>query len=210
MKVSRIEGLADGIFAIAMTLLVLELHIGVDSQDIRGDVLALWPRMLSLVISFVILGIYWGAHHILMARLKEVSFVFMWRNIYFLLPISVVPFATSLLGEYPLSHIAQVVYAANLALCGIMLYRCIHFALKNPHFFAEPPSLEFKRNVATKVLLPVVVYVAAIGCTFWNPVLGLVLLAVGPLIYFTPIDTKAWSILVKPTDWVYGLFYSRK
>jgi uncharacterized membrane protein len=210
MKISRIEGLADGIFAFAMTLLVLDLHVPAVGNNLRADVMALWPRLLSLIISFVILAIYWGAQHMLLARLKEISFAFMWRNIYFLLPVSLVPFTTSLLGQYPLSHTAQTVYAINLALCGLLIYGAIHYALKRPNFFITYPTLEFKRNVATKILLPVVMYILALPATFINPHLGLIFLAAGPLIYFTPIDTRTWNLLVKPTDWAYKLITGKQ
>jgi len=205
MKISRIEGLADGIFAFAMTLLVLDLHVPGVSGSLRHDVLEMWPKLLSLIISFIILAIYWGSQHMLLARLNELSFKLMWRNIYFLLPVSLVPFSTSLLAAYPLSHTAQIVYAVNLALCGILIYSAIHYTLKHPTLYINHPSLDFKRNVATKVLLPVIMYVLTIGVTFVNVKLGLVFLAAGPLIYFVPIDTKTWDLLVKPTDWAYHL-----
>ena len=210
MKVSRLEGLADGIFAFAMTLLVLDLHVPASSGDLRLDVLKLWPKLVSLIISFIILAIYWSSHHLLLARLKTMSFPFMWRNIYFLLPISIVPFFTSLLGTYPLSRTAQLAYAADLALCGILIFRAIHYALKQPDFFEQQPTLEFKRNVATKVLLPVIMYVLAGFTTFINPYLGIAFLIAGPLIYFTPIDTKTWELLVKPTDWLYGKIVQKR
>ncbi len=210
MKVSRIEGLADGIFAIAMTLLVLDLHVPELADNLRADVFALWPKLFSLVVSFVILAIYWSAQHMLLARIKEITLSFVWRSIYFFLPVSLVPFVASLLGAHPLSHTAQVVYATDLALCGLMIFNTIHYALLRPEFFTQAPSLEFKRNVATKILLPVVMYVLAIGATFINPRLGIAFLIAGPLIYFIPIDTKTWNLLVKPTDWLYRTLTGQK
>jgi uncharacterized membrane protein len=113
MKSSRLEALADGIFAIAMTLLVLDLHIPATSTNLRADMIALAPRLFSLIISFISLGIYWIGHHYLLVRLKDIDITFVWRNIIFLLPISLVPFVTALLGTYPLSHTAQIVYGGD-------------------------------------------------------------------------------------------------
>ena len=79
------------------------------------------------------------------------------------------------------------------------------FRLENSHMFEQQPSLEFKRNVATKILLPVVAYFLAALITLLSPTAGLLLLASGPLIYFIPIDTGVWNLLVKPTDFVYRL-----
>jgi len=211
MKVSRLEGLADGIFAFAMTLLVLGIHVPANGMNLLHDVLALWPNLLTLIISFVILGIYWSSQHMLLARVKEITGTFMWRNIYFMLPVSLVPFVTSLLGAYPLSHTAQITYAVDLAACGVLIYSAIHYALiRGDVFFTVQPSIEFKRNVATKVLLPVVMYILAIPGTFLDPHLGIVLLAAGPLIYFVPIDTHTWNLLTKPTDWAYRMITGKR
>jgi uncharacterized membrane protein len=210
MKTSRIEALADGIFAIAMTLLVLDLHVPASSEHLAADMLALIPRFLGLGVSFVILGIYWMGHHVLLARLNKVNMTFTWRTILFLLPISIVPFTAALLGSYPLSHIAQVLYALNLSVCGLLLFSCIHFAFVQQDFFEAKPSLEFKRNVVTKTMLPTAVYILTLPATFVSPWLGLLLLLLGPAISFVPIDTKTWSFLVKPTDWAYALLIARQ
>lgn len=198
MKPDRIGGLADGIFAIAMTLLVLDIHVPQASDMLRHDVFALAPKLLTLVISFVILAIYWSSHHMLTARITKSDFRFMWRNIWFLLPITIVPFVTALLGEYPYAKTAQIAYAGVLILCGVLLYAAIYYAVKVVLLMPEMPSLEFRRNVAGKILIPPVVYLLAIGCSFWNTHISLVLLILGPLSYFISIDSKVWTVLTKP------------
>jgi uncharacterized membrane protein len=210
MKISRIEGLADGIFSISMTLLVLDLHVPTSAGAVVSELHTLAPKLFSLVISFVILGVYWGAHHMLMSRLKEINYPFMWKNIYFFLPISLVPFSTSLLGAYPLSHSAQITYALDLALCGTLLFSLIHYSLLHEDFFSVHPTVEFKRNVATKTLLPVIAYVLAVPLTFVSPWAGLVALVIGPVVYFTPIDSKAWSFIVIPTERMYRFLVRSK
>jgi uncharacterized membrane protein len=105
---SRIETLTDGIFAVAMTLLVLNIsvpQISSHSADIVGTELLkrlfdLWPKILSYAISFLILAIYWSGHHRQFHYIKHSDRVLVWINIMFLMFISILPFSTSLLGEY--------------------------------------------------------------------------------------------------------------
>ncbi len=197
MKPERIATLADGIFAIAMTLLILDLHVPA-SEHLAADLLGLWPKLLSLVISFLLLAIYWSSHHLLFARLEKSSFTFMWRNIRFLLVVTLVPFATSLLGEHPYAQSAQLVYGAVLIACALILYRCIYYAIKIEPLYTGEISLEFRRNVAGKVLIPPALYIIALLISFWRTDLTLALFVLAPLIYFVPIDSKTWTLLTKP------------
>ena len=205
MKVARIEALADGIFAIAMTLLVLDLHVPTILSELNLQLIHLLLNFLALTISFIILGIYWVGHHFLLARLKLVDLRFTWWNIVFLLSFSIVPFTTFLLGKYPLITIAQIIYALNLACCGILLFCCVSQALVQSTFFENKPTVEFKRNIATKVLLPSFVYILSALASLASPYLGMMFLVVAPLISFVPIESKSWQFLLKPTDWAYHI-----
>lgn len=103
----RIEALADGVFAIAMTLLVLDVKVpAVDgSLDAAGFARALWqlgPRFFAFVVSFLIAGVFWLGHHALMHYVRRADRLFMRSNLLFLLFISTIPFSASLLGQYSL------------------------------------------------------------------------------------------------------------
>lgn len=198
MKHERIGALADGIFAIAMTLLILDIHVPQVGQLHWGDLSDLVPKLITLVVSFVLLAIYWSSHHLLFDRLERGSFRFMWRNIWFLLTVILVPFVTALLGEYPYSQVSQVTYALVLILCGLQLYGGIVYAYRVEPLFKEEPSLEFRRNVAGKTLLPPAMYLLAVVLSFWNTHVSLAFLIAGPLVYFIPIDAKLWALLTKP------------
>ena len=198
MKYERIGALADGIFAIAMTLLILDIHVPLQSALRWSDLSILIPKLLTLAVSFIILAIYWSSHHFLFDRLEKASFKFMWRNLWFLLAIVIVPFVTSLLGEYPYSQVAQIVYSSVLFVCGVQLYSVIFYSIHKEMLLREMPSVEFRRNVAGKILLPPVMYVLAVALSFWNTHVSLLFLVAGPLVYFLPIDGKVWTVLTKP------------
>lgn len=117
----RIEALTDGIFAVAMTLLVLDLKlpdslVGTDDEGLRRALVALLPKIEIYVISFLVLGVFWLGHHRLMHLVRGVDHLFLWRSLLFILFITFVPFATSLMGEYRELADAPIVYGINLGL----------------------------------------------------------------------------------------------
>jgi len=117
----RIEALTDGIFAVAMTLLVLDLRLpeplaAVDDAGLRAALLALLPKLESYVISFLVLCVFWLGHHRLMHQVRGVDHLFLWRNLLFILFITFVPFSTALMGQYRSLDDAPLVYGINLGL----------------------------------------------------------------------------------------------
>lgn len=118
---ARIEALTDGIFAVAMTLLVLDLRLPqvageLTDAGLREALIGLLPKLESYVISFLVLCIFWLGHHRLMHQVRGVDHRFLWRNLLFILFITFVPFTTSLMGEHRDLDDAPLVYGVNLAL----------------------------------------------------------------------------------------------
>lgn len=120
----RIEALTDGIFATVMTVLILSLSVPVItgsqfshaqiSSALVLDVEGLAPNILSYVMSFVILGVFWMRHHNMFHFITRVDRSFLWLNMGFLLTIGFIPFSTALIGRYPLIQVSVIVYGANL------------------------------------------------------------------------------------------------
>ena len=137
----RIEALTDGIFAVAMTLLVLDLKLpetlaGIDDAGLREALLALLPKLESYVISFLVLCVFWLGHHRLMHLVRGVDQLFLWRNLLFILFITFVPFTTSLMGEHRDLDDAPLVYGVNLALILVaqyLMWRRALFHLTEPN-----------------------------------------------------------------------------
>ena len=100
---NRIEALTDGVFAIVMTLLVLELSVpaiagGSAEAELTTRLFEMWPKFVSYTVTFVMLGFMWSIHHYQFDRIKSADSVLVWLNIVFLMLISLLPFSTSLLG----------------------------------------------------------------------------------------------------------------
>ena len=136
----RIEALTDGIFAVAMTLLVLDLKLpdaigGLNDGALRQALISLLPKLESYVISFLVLCVFWLGHHRLMHLVRGVDHLFLWRNLLFILFITFVPFTTSLMGEHRDLDDAPLVYGVNLALIIVaqfLMWRRALFHLVDP------------------------------------------------------------------------------
>src|SRR5512147_806749 len=127
MESRRVETLADGVFAIAMTLLVLEVHVPAVPEPVTGaGMLAalrgILPSVAGYAVSFIILGMVWIGHHTQFHFIRRVNRPLLYINIFYLLCVAFVPFATALLARYPLQPLAVVVYGVTLLLGGVMHY----------------------------------------------------------------------------------------
>src|SRR5438132_14235911 len=146
MRTSRLEAFCDGVFAIAATLLVLELRVPVDSQDLVRSLLALWPAYAVYLVSFMTIGIIWVNHHTLLEHCKRVDRRFLYLNLPLLVTVGIVPFPTALVDQYILSErgatAALVVYGLGavliaMAFTGVFLYATYDQRLVGDHAAAR-------------------------------------------------------------------------
>jgi uncharacterized membrane protein len=117
MNKARLETFSDGVIAIIITVMVLELHQpqGDTFQDLRP----LLPVLLSYVLSFVYLGIYWNNHHHMMTLVREVNGAVLWANMHLLFWLSLVPFTTAWMGETHLAATPTAIYGIVLLMAGL-------------------------------------------------------------------------------------------
>jgi len=112
---SRVEAFSDGVFSIAATLLVLQLHVPTQAEgDFGRALLSQWPSYASYVVSFMTIGIIWINHHTLFANVRQVDRPLLLMNLLLLLSVSTIPYPTALLGRYigegEASHLAAAIY----------------------------------------------------------------------------------------------------
>jgi uncharacterized membrane protein len=117
-EVARIAAFSDGVFAIAITLLALQLEVPTGDVDVWAELGRLRPNLLSFAISFAVIGAYWVGHHRLFALVDRYDRSLIWLNLLTLFFIVIMPFTTSLVGEHGDAPIAVVVYALSVALAG--------------------------------------------------------------------------------------------
>jgi uncharacterized membrane protein len=198
MPKGRLEAFSDGVFAIVITLLVLEIkvptHDQVHEHGMALALVALWPKIFSFIVSFVVVGIYWVGHHHILAQLRGVDRPFMWLNLNLLLSTCSIPFSAALLGEFVHDHLATTAYAVNLVLVGISMWMLWAYAAHH-HRLVDPKITEgFKRLVRNRILLAPACYLAAVPASFIHPGLAIACFALVPVIYIVPrsIDRK-WA-----------------
>ena len=125
MNKNRVEAFSDGVFAIVITLLILDIHVpDGDYSQLFASLVAVLPRMFAYVISFGVIGVYWLAHHQSLQLVGKLNGLLIWINLIYLLAVSFMPFPTALLGRYPLQPIPIVIYGLNLIVAntiGVML-----------------------------------------------------------------------------------------
>jgi len=120
ISADRLKALADGVFAVAMTLLVLELVVpeimDPSNRELTSVLFSMWPKFLAYILSFLIAGIYWLVHHTIFDAIKYYDSTLAWINIIFLLFVALIPFTTWLLGEYFLMKTSTIIYGVHLLL----------------------------------------------------------------------------------------------
>ncbi|UCD04632.1 MAG: DUF1211 domain-containing protein [candidate division WOR-3 bacterium] len=175
----RVEALTDGVFAIVMTLLVLELSIPVISGTSSGTLLThrlieMWPKYLSYVVSFLVLGLWWLYHHGVFENIKRVDGRLLYYNLFFLMFVSLVPFSASLVAEYWREGTSALIYGINMLLCFLQLNAISLYAAKKRLIAVEPDAAYVKseRRAQIRILLLIVF---AILISFINSVISLLL-----------------------------------
>lgn len=182
MTKTRLEAFSDGVIAIIITIMVLELKV---PHDASWDALyQLWPVFLSYVVSFVNLGIYWGNHHHLIHTIKDVKGGILWANLHLLFWLSLMPFATAWMGENHFEKNTVIVYALLANLCGIAYYILLTVIRKcNPGNIA---LLDVLKKQSRKGMLSVMLYTAAIGAAFLHTALSGVLIILVAIMWLIP------------------------
>jgi len=187
----RIEALCDGVFAIAMTLMIFNVKVPqipteLAPAKLANEVYDLWPQFLVYAISFVMLGIYWVGHHNQYHYIRCTDRWLLWINVAFLFFVTLIPFSTALLGRYPAQQIAVVVYASNLIIVGILLLIHWRYATSQPGLVDSDLNPVLVRQASRRILLAPILLTFAVVFSFVSTIISLVLCAVIPVLYVLP------------------------
>lgn len=192
---SRIENLADGVFSIAMTLLILEVRVPeiadhTETWELVKQLLAVWPKLLSFCLSFVVLGVYWVGHHNQFHHVRHTNRMFLWINIFYLMSISFLPFSAALLGTYNTQQVAVVIYGFHLTTIGLISYwhwaYAWHHQLLDPHL--DP---RVYRMAMWRILMGPILSVIAICLSFVSLSVSILVYMLMLLVYIAPSKLDA-------------------
>ncbi|MHA4894490.1 TMEM175 family protein [Pedobacter sp. PWIIR3] len=181
MNKSRLEAFSDGVLAIIITIMVLELKVPHNSSI--GALLDLFPVFMSYILSFIYVGIYWNNHHHMMQLVKKVNGKVLWANLHLLFWLSLFPFATAWMGENHYETWPVAVYGCVMFMAA-MAYFILERTLLNLHGPDSDFAATFKRQ--GKDLLSTIIYAVAIGGSFISPVIGIVCYVAVAIIWFIP------------------------
>lgn len=184
----RIMTLADGVFAIVLTLLVLDIKAPQASSEAEliSQLLVLWPKLFSYIISFAILGIFWFGHHMEFHYIRRSDRIHIWLNLLFLVCIAFIPFSAALLGANLQNRVAIAVYGFNLIAAGLVRYIHWRYITQGHRLVDAHMDIRIIRKVQRIFLIVPFVYLVAICLSFVSVPLSLVLYTLIPVLYIRP------------------------
>jgi uncharacterized membrane protein len=193
MGKGRVEAFSDGVIAIIITIMVLELKTphGADWSNLGK----LWPVFLSYVLSFVYVGIYWNNHHHMFHAVKTVTGATLWANLHLLFWLSLTPFTTAWMAEDRFEKLPVALYGVVLALCGAA-YTILMRVLLHHHAKDSPLARAAKGD--HRDWLSVVAYAVGIASAFVLPYVSLAIYALVALVWLVP--SRRFEHVVRSED----------
>ena len=206
MKQTRLDQLADGIFAIVMTILVFEIKVPefygvVDNKALLESLVKLLPVFISYLLGFSLLFTYWRSHHFIATILaKNIDTKFTNLNAIFFFFIGLVPFSAHLLGNYSYSEVAIIFFAVNIVLIGISLFRMRQYAIKSTTIENMPFTRIENEHANMHIWFPIIASIIAVAVSFYSVVLAFLFFTLAILFNLSDRSTKY-------TFFIVNLFY---
>ena len=185
----RVEAFTDGVLAIAITLLVLDLHPPTRRDAMLHQLLHQWPVYIAYLATFIYIGVIWVNHHQLFTRIARVDTGLLWRNLAMLLTTSVLPFPTAVLGtafqrgSRSDQTAALVFYALVAAATALTWLALFHYLSANGRLLTDDMSTGFFAQERRRALIGIGTYLISGSVALWQPVAGLILCSTLPIFY---------------------------
>jgi uncharacterized membrane protein len=187
----RLTALSDGVFSIVITLLVFSIklpEVAPDraAQELPQALAKLTPDLLTLLISFIILGIYWIGHNNIFQHILRHDRFLLWLNIAFLLSVAIIPYPVGLLVRYGETQLAVLLYAGSLIAGSVLIDVIWWYAARNPHLMRETATPQLIQVFHRRILTGPVIYLFAIGLSFFSLLAAKLLFVAAALFYLLP------------------------
>ncbi|HEY5494514.1 MAG TPA: TMEM175 family protein [Candidatus Anoxymicrobiaceae bacterium] len=190
LSLGRIMSFSDGVFAVAITLLVLSIRVphvapALADKKLPHEIVQLIPIFEAYVISFLIIGLFWVGHHQVFSHFRRHDRGLLWINLLFLMTIVFIPFPTSLISEYATSRAAFIFYASSLALSGIMMTILLWYGIHNNRL-VDQVDRKFSSRFFFGYLDMAIIFLLSI-----------------PVSYINVRYAKYFWLLIIPTNWYF-------
>lgn len=181
MKTSRLEAFSDGVIAIIITIMVLELKV--PDATSWSALSSLLPKFICYILSFIYVGIYWNNHHHMLHYCSSVNGRIMWSNLFFLFWLSLMPFATAWMGEHHFDKNTTITYGILLILVAIG-YTILSYQILNQEgkesAYAKAIGSSYKEKAS------IILYILGIASSFYQPYLALFFYYAVAIIWIIP------------------------
>ena len=169
----RIVNLSDGVFAIAITLLILDIRVPdipdtLVASELPGELLSLWPKYLGYFLSFVGISSFWLIHHSIFRPIRSYDRILLYLNFLFLMLVAFVPFPTSLLGEYDNHQLPVAIYAVTLAVGRLLLTALHWYSTRDGRLLEQPQDPAAVRFFLVRGLTIPAIFLLSIGVSFYS------------------------------------------
>jgi len=191
MSKGRMEAFSDGVMAVVITIMVLELRA--PREPSLAALALLVPVFLNYVLSFVFIGIYWNNHHHLLQAVENVDGRVLWANMHLLFWLSLIPFVTSWVSENPRAQLPVAIYGCVLLLAAVAYFILVRVLLRRhgeDSFLATAVGSDFKGKIS------VILYLVSIPLAFVNTLLSFALFVLVAVMWLVP-DRRIESRLVR-------------
>jgi uncharacterized membrane protein len=202
VSTNRLEAFSDGVIAVAITLLVLNIDVPElrPGQSLASGLISQWQVYAAYVVSFLTIGIIWINHHVMIGRLRETDRTILFLNLLLLMSIAVLPFATRLMAAYLKEshgqHVATAVYSGSfllMALCFATLNR--HILLTKAHMLDAELPVQQRRQILSRSIIGVAPYAVATALAALSSYLTLAICAALAIYYAFPIGSGGRATL---------------
>jgi uncharacterized membrane protein len=186
---SRVEAFSDGIFAIIITLLVLEIKVPhIEDHHSPAELLAallgLFPKFMGWIISFFTVAVIWVNHHKLFKQFKQLDQGIFWWNALLLLWTSFIPFPTAVLGDYPGNMTSVIFYGSVMALMALSFTLMRWYVLRNPELLEETvDAVKFRKGTILSLIFGPCLYFSGVAVSLLHPYLSFAIYLAIP-VYF--------------------------
>ena len=194
---NRLEALVDGVFAFAMTLLVIGLTVpsipkSQAAAELTPALLSMWPELLSFLIAFFVLASFWVVHHRHFHYLNSVDTPVLWLNIVILIFVVLVPFTTDVSGDYSDVQIAVILFHLNLLILGLLFFVQWQYIVRHPSLAGTIPKEYTKKQVVARIITPLTACIG-IAISFYSPSNSMWAYLVIPL-WFRTLRWMGWNV----------------
>jgi uncharacterized membrane protein len=201
-ETTRLEAFSDGVFAIAITLLVLEIRLPFTADaekegTLLSALLHLWPAYLAYVTSFLTIAIMWANHHTMFRMIRHADRSMLLINALLLMLITFLNFPTAVVAEYfqkPDASFAAMFYSGTQFVIGVFFNLMWWYVIKRPHLLEHGITREQAQKLLRQYAIELVAYPIAFGVAFFSPHLSLILCLMVAIFFALPIQRREFSL----------------